>query len=198
MDRREYIQNTLAVLGIALSGVSATELLSACQQVNKLEWKPVFFKPAHAEILAEIAEVILPTTDTPGAKELAVPQFIDSIVKHTMGKESQDTLVKEMEDFEKAVKSKYKTGFVSLSKDQKIEYLTVLDKEKPRSGMSMWGINLEPEGPKPTFFKKIKGMVLWGYFTSEEVGKNLFRYDPIPGIYEPCIPLNDGNAWSGD
>lgn len=198
MDRREYIKQTVAALGLTLTGISAAEILSSCQKRSSLEWKPIFFRSKHAEIIAEIAETILPKTATPGAKDLAVPQFIDAIVAKTMNSEAQKGLVAEIEDFEKAVKSKYGKGFASLSNDQKLEYLTILDQEKPRSGMSMWGINLEPDAPKSTFLKKIKGMVLWGYYTSEEAGKNIFRYDPIPGIFEPCIPYNEENAWSGD
>lgn len=198
MNRRDYLKQTTTLLGLTLTGFSASEILSSCQSTNYVDWKPLFFKPAHAAIIGEIAETILPKTNTPGAKDLAVPQFIDAIVHHTMGKESQAALVKEIEDFEKEVKSNFGNGFVKLTTEQKAEYLSKLDLEKPKSGMSMWGINLEPDAPKPTFFKKIKGLVLWGYYTSEEVGKNIFRYDPIPGIYEPCIALNDQNAWSGD
>lgn len=198
MDRREYIRQTAAILGLSLTGISASEILSSCQKASNLDWKPRFFTPAQAEVISEIAETILPKTNTPGAKELAIPQFIDVIIKQTMGKEAQAAFGKELDEFEKEVKDNFGSGFIKLSDEQKTEYLSKLDKEKPKSGMSMWGINLEPDAPKPTFFKKIKGMVLWGYYTSEEVGKNIFRYDPIPGIYEPCIALDGKNSWSGD
>ncbi|MDB4293667.1 gluconate 2-dehydrogenase subunit 3 family protein [Maribacter sp.] len=36
-----------------------------------------------------------------------------------------------------------------------------------------------------------------GYFSSEEVGKNIFNYDPIPGKFVGCIPLEEvRSAWA--
>jgi glucoside 3-dehydrogenase (cytochrome c) hitch-hiker subunit len=29
-----------------------------------------------------------------------------------------------------------------------------------------------------------------GYFTSEQVGRNVLHYDPVPGRYEACIPID--------
>jgi hypothetical protein len=198
MDRREYIRQTAAILGLSLTGISASEILTSCQKASNLDWKPLFFTPVQAEIIAEIAETILPETATPGAKSLAVPQFIDVIIAKTMSKDAQMTFLEELKTFDDVAKERAGKKFLAMSVEERQQYLTELDKEKPRSGMSMWGINLEPDAPKPSFFKKIKGMVLWGYYTSKEVGKNIFRYDPIPGIYEPCIPLEGKNAWSGD
>lgn len=198
MDRREYFRQTAAILGLSLTGISASEILSSCQKASNLDWKPLFFTPAQVEIIAEIAETILPETATPGAKSLAVPQFIDVIIAKTMAKDAQTTFLEELKNFDDVAKERFGKKFLAMSAEQRQQYLTELDKEKPRSGMSMWGINLEPDAPKPSFFKKIKGLVLWGYFTSEEAGKNIFRYDPIPGIYEPCSPLEGKNAWSGD
>jgi hypothetical protein len=62
--------------------------------------------------------------------------------------------------------------------------------------MSMWGINLEPDAPKPTFFKIIKSLTIFGFYTSEEIGRNVLSYDPVPGEYIACMPLNGQNAWT--
>jgi len=38
---------------------------------------------------------------------------------------------------------------------------------------------------------------LFGYYTSEKVGEEILSYDPVPGVFQGCIPLSDvGNAWS--
>jgi hypothetical protein len=31
--------------------------------------------------------------------------------------------------------------------------------------------------------------VILGYFTSEQVGRHVLHYDPVPGRYESCIPI---------
>jgi hypothetical protein len=196
MNRREYIKNTAAALGLTLTGISMSEMLVSCQSQAKLDWKPAFFTNNQAALIAEIAETILPKTKTPGAKEMAVPQFIDKMVKETMDEASQNSLVEGLESFEDEVKSKYDSDFISLKAEEKKEFLEKLDKEKPRSGLSMWGIALEKDAPKPTFFKIIKGLTLFGFYTSEEIGRNVLVYDPVPGEYIGCMPLKGQNSWT--
>ena len=196
MNRRKYIKNTAAVFGLTLTGISMSEMLVSCQKQAQLDWKPQFFSKNQAALIADIAETILPKTQTPGAKEMAVPQFIDKMVKETMDEVSQKSLIEGLESFENEVKSKYNIDFISLNAKQKISFLEKLDKEKPRSGLSMWGIDLEKVAPKPTFFKIIKGLTLFGFYTSEEIGRNVLVYDPVPGEYIGCMPIKGQNSWT--
>jgi hypothetical protein len=196
MNRREYIKNTATALGLTITGFSLTDILVSCQKQANLNWKPTFFTNNQAALIAEIAETILPKTQTPGAKELAVPQFIDKMVKDTMDSDAQQNLLDGLDEFEKNAKLKYSKPFMELSSDQKIELLNQLDKEKPKSGISMWGIALEKNPPKPTFFKIIKGLTLFGFYTSQEIGQNVLAYDPIPGEYIACMSLGEQNAWN--
>ena len=47
------------------------------------------------------------------------------------------------------------------------------------------------------FVTNVVDSTFWSYFTSELVGKEVMRYDPIPGKYEGCIPYNKGDkSWS--
>ena len=48
-----------------------------------------------------------------------------------------------------------------------------------------------------SFYRKLKGLILLGYYSSEDIGKNVFNYDPVPGKQLGCIPLADvGNSWT--
>jgi hypothetical protein len=196
MNRRNYIKNTATMLGISLVGVSLSEILVSCRKEVSLNWKPIFFTNQQAALIAEMAETILPKTKTPGAKEMAVPQFIDKMVKDTMDEEAQKSLISGLEEFENGVKEKFGKDFLDLTQDQRTEYLTQIDKDKPRSGLGMWGIVLEKDSPQPTFFKIIKSLTLFGFYTSEEIGQKVLAYDPVPGEYIACMPLNGQNAWN--
>lgn len=196
MNRREYIKNTASALGLSLVGVSMSEILVSCQTQAKLDWKPVFFTNNQGALIAEIAETILPKTKTPGAKDMAVPQFIDKLAKETMSEDGQKELIGGLEKFEDDVKDKYGKSFLKISPKERNEFLSQLDKEKPRSGLSMWGITLEKDAPKPSFFKTIKSLTLFGFYTSEEIGRNVLVYDPVPGEYIGCMPLNGQNSWT--
>ena len=46
------------------------------------------------------------------------------------------------------------------------------------------------EGQPQGFFRLIRSATILGYFTSEQVGRNVLHYEPIPGRYEGCIPID--------
>lgn len=47
-----------------------------------------------------------------------------------------------------------------------------------------------------SFLKIMKELTLSGFYTTEEIGKNVLAYDPIPSEHIACMPLNDQNAWN--
>ncbi len=196
MDRREYIKNTALSLGLAISGTSLSSIFVACNKQVTLNWKPLFFTNSEAALITEIAETILPKTKTPGAKDLGVPQFIDTIVAKTMNEANQKTFTKNLKTFEESCEKEYSKNFMALDEKQKLAFLLKLDKESPRSPMSVWGINLEPNLPGGTFYKQIKSLTLTGYYTSETVGKTILGYDPVPGEFTPCFPVKGMNSWN--
>ena len=57
------------------------------------------------------------------------------------------------------------------------------------------GSKLE-EQPPLDFYRRVKQFTLTGYFTSEEIGKNVLRFDPIPENYNSCLPYNGENIWT--
>ncbi len=196
MNRNEFLKNTAATLGLAISASSMSALFVSCAKEAKLNWKPLFLKPNQAATIAEIAETILPKTKTPGAIELGVPQFIDKMVYDTFDKKGQEEFLNGLDTFENQCDSKYGKSFLDLSQKQKEEILMAHEAENPRSGMSLWGINLEPNAKPASFYKKVKSLTLFGYYTSQSIGEKVMVYDPVPGEYIACRPLNGQNAWN--
>lgn len=196
MKRQEFLKNTVSGLGLAISASSMSAIFISCAKEAKLSWKPIFLKPNQAETIAEIAETILPKTNTPGAKEIGVPQFIDKMVKDTFDKKGQEEFLKGLEIFENECNSKYGKSFMELSQKEREEFLMMQETENPKSGMNLWGINLEPSAAPATFYKKVKGLTLFGFYTSQGIGEKILAYDPVPGEYIACMPLNGQNAWN--
>nr|WP_290932663.1 gluconate 2-dehydrogenase subunit 3 family protein [Haliscomenobacter sp.] len=95
MNRRELLKSSGLFVGYAVSSATLTSLFISCQAEAKvnLDWNPVFLSKEQANTLAEITETILPKTKTPGAKELAVPQFIDKMLKEVSGKQIKPILL---------------------------------------------------------------------------------------------------------
>ena len=71
MDRREALRKTAMLMGAAVSASTVAAFLYGCKGRPDLTYKPVFFNEDQAVLISEAAEIILPKTDTPGAKRLA-------------------------------------------------------------------------------------------------------------------------------
>ena len=196
MNRREYIKNTGLFLGYAVSVSAVSDLLISCQNEAKLVWKPVFLSNNQANTIAEMAETILPKTATPGAKDLGVPQFIDKMLKELLTEADQKEFVEGIESLDERCKKDYGKVFVKCEQMQKEEILTKLDKEASKFPPNLWGIVLVEKPDPIIFFRRMKSLTLMGYFTSEKVGKEILRYDPVPGTYIGCMPLNGMNSWT--
>ncbi len=48
------------------------------------------------------------------------------------------------------------------------------------------------------FFRRLKSLTVMAYFTSEKIGKEHLAYDPVPGPFIACMPLNGQVSWSGE
>ena len=196
MDRREALKNSALLAGITASGLSLTSLLQSCQEQNRLVWEPLFFSNKQAETVSAITDVILPATDTPGALDLKVDIFVDLMCKKHLSPEDQDHILKGYEEFEKTTRDMYDKSFPQLSTEEKAEVLKKAGTATNKFNPAVWGSPLGKQDPID-FLRRVRQFTLVGYYTSEEVGKNILVYDPIPGRQEGCIPLSDvGNAWT--
>lgn len=198
MNRRDAIISSSWLASYALTAASLSTLFSSCQAEAKLDWSPVFLSKNEAHTLAEVSETILPKTTTPGAKELGVPQFIDKMLKEVLGEGDQKAFVEGLKQIEAEAKEKHGKAFAECSVEERNAMLLVLDEAaaKQPPPPSVWGISLGAPQPTP-FFRQLKSLTLLGYYTAEEVGKNILRYDPVPGDYIACMPLKEGeNSWA--
>jgi hypothetical protein len=85
MDRREAIKKASLVLGFAISSPAILGVLQGCKAAPELTYRPVFFTPEEASTISELAEIIIPRTTTPGAKDVGVPAFIDRMLNEVYG-----------------------------------------------------------------------------------------------------------------
>ncbi len=196
MDRREYLKNTAIYFGVSLTGISITTIVSSCKADPTLTAntsKIIIGK--QFDLLSEITETILPKSSTPGAKDIGVAAFIDSIVANCYDAEAQKTMIKNLVDFDDECTKSTGKSFVTLNEKDRHDYLMKLEYAS-RNPMTIWGINVEPELPNPSFYKQIKGMTLWGFYTSEKICKEHLAFKPIPGEFKPCVDVGKMRAWS--
>lgn len=210
MNRREAALTFGAlwtVLGTAL--VIPADVLA--QVTTTLTWTPKALSPDQARVLEVVAELIVPATDTPGAREAGVPQFVDRAVGDHCPAADAQAIRSGLDRIDADARAAHGAAFTALKSDQQTALLRRYEAESkaPRTPMAAvgrgeteTGLSNQPnaavETPKsPPFFPVLRDLVTVGYFTSELGATQAVRYDAVPGAYRGCVPLSEiGRAWA--
>ena len=112
MNRKKAIQSLLALAAVGVSSVSIYEWTNSGHVVaiNEL--------PQKKQLIAELAETIIPRTDTPGAKDAHVEEFIIKMIKESDQK-SQHNFLAGLGSLEKYTADKYDHSFIACTPQQK-------------------------------------------------------------------------------
>ena len=195
VSRRDALKYAAAVLGYAVSGATLAAVLDGRTASAQASWSPQFFTPAQAAELSAMVEHLLPRTSTPGAQDVGVDRFIDSIMKEYFSPADQRAFTKGLDDFDADCRRTIGVSFVAATPAQRDEIFRKAEAASPSLEPTIWGGQTSAHPAAPTFYRQFKELTLVGYYTSEQVGKHILNYDPIPGRFDGCVPLTDiGNA----
>ncbi|HTH55551.1 MAG TPA: gluconate 2-dehydrogenase subunit 3 family protein [Cyclobacteriaceae bacterium] len=192
IDRREALRKTALVMGAAVSSSTIIAFLQGCKNAPALNYKPVFFNEDQARLISEVAEIILPKTDTPGAKDVGVPNFIDMLINDCYKPEDQKEFVDGLAKFDEEAKKSSGDSFIYLDSDKQKEYVKKVHAEAVEARKK------DHEAPRP-FILKLKELTMLGFFTSEPGATQVLQYNQVPGAYHGCIPLSEagnGKTWA--
>lgn len=197
MNRREAIERTALILGYAVSAPAMMGILKGCKAAPELSYKPVFFTVEQARLVGEIAEVIIPKTDTPGAKDVGVPSFIDLILKDVYSQADQERFMKGLAEFEEATEKSFSDSFVDLEPGKQKEMVKKIHDPAVEVAKTQLPDPETGEWPKKPFILMLKELTLLGFFTSEPGATQVLQYEPVPGAYHGCLPLSEvGKTWA--
>jgi len=196
MDRRSALKKAGVLAGSAVAMPSLISLLQSCTSENRLDWQPLFFTETEAKTISVLVDTILPRTDTPGALDVKSDIFIDKVIARTYDEEAQNKMRADIAAFNSDCEKNFGGNFIQLNASDREKVLQAAEKNSGKFSPGVWGTAVGKQEPIG-FYRSIKSMAIWAYFSSEEIGKNVLAYDPIPGTYEPCIPVSEvGNRWS--
>lgn len=193
ITRREAIVRVSALLGgAALVGQGA--MLAGCARAPQDEPSATperLFTDADIALLDEIAETILPQTDTPGAKAAGVGPFMALMVTDSYYPAEQQVFKDGMQAVDRQSTQMYGSGFMSATPAQRLALIERLDAEQVA-----W-TQTNPEDAPAHYFRMMKELALLGYFTSEIGYNQALRYAETPGRFDPCVPYEPGErAWA--
>jgi hypothetical protein len=146
---------------------------------------------AEMAILSTAAQVILPATDTPGAREAGVPQFVGALVAHWMTDDEAALFRSGLAGLDDSARQRWQRGFAGCTQEQGAELIQALRAASPYGGrtFSLADRILDPKAP---FYLRLRDLVVLGYFTSEAGSNRELRYLPVPGRFEPDVAFK---AW---
>ncbi|MDH5399822.1 MAG: gluconate 2-dehydrogenase subunit 3 family protein [Cyclobacteriaceae bacterium] len=200
MNRRLAIKNTALLMG---SGLAATVFSSGLQSCNTKtetsatsDWTPVFFTADEALMVEKFADHLLPATETLGAIDVLAHRFLDKLIGEIFTDEQKTEIRDGLTSLDAFCAAEVGEAFNNCSPEQLDSFFNMQEDESMVEEANLWGSRIA-SGDKPSFYRQLKGLCLFGYFTSEKVGEEVLSYDPVPGKFQGCVPAEEvGNMWS--
>lgn len=121
------------------------------------EWTPRVLNPAQNEMVVTLTELIIPETDTPGAKAARVNRFIDTVLQKAIPAD-RDAFLRGLAWMDQRSRALAGKDFVGASAADQTALLTRLAREEDSAAEDRIGVE---------FFQAIKSMTIDGYYTSE-------------------------------
>jgi len=197
MKRRE----SLKMLTYSAGGIIATptlmQLFSACKTQKDENWVPKFLTSEERFVTSHLADLILPSSETMGALDVQVPQFIDLVLHEVSTKTVQEKFKKGATFFKSSFKKIFAKEILEGKKEDFSTLLNTYFKISSEKQAHIFKLleNDQVSGKNQelyfiySYLLFLRRYTLFGYYTSEEVGTEILTYDPTPGFYNGCVPV---------
>jgi hypothetical protein len=197
MDRREFLERAAGIATLVpgltlLPGLTpvgfARDVHARAQAAAGLRT----LNPPQDAIVGCIADILLPETDTVGARGVGVSRFIDLLLTESMLGTERDRFLAGLAAIDARSRSDYGAPLTSVRPEQQQALVRALDDHLPVSEPTpaeAAALAREPITAEGCF-AWLKGLVVLAYFTAEPVARELQIQDPtIPGRYDGCLTV---------
>src|SRR5277367_2132081 len=194
MNRREALAQVAFIMGGALSLPAI--LLDETHAATPAAGGPLFFNDAEGALVAEVAEIMIPRTSTPGAKDAGVPLFIDTMLKGAYSPADQRRYRRGLREFDALARRTHQGNFLAL--DAKTQAALVQSVHDAAVTDELQRKARHAPITRP-FILMTKELTMLGFFTSEIGATQVLQYRAIPGSYHGCIPVSqagNGKSWA--
>ena len=189
MNRRTTIKSILALGAVGVSGFSIFKWID----INKAP--DLKLLASKKQLIAELAETIIPRTDTPGAKDAKVEDYVMGVLQFCTEAREQNFFLDGLADLEKYTTNNYNRSFIECSKSEKNVVMKHFEDKSTYSIAILNKINNKFIGR--SFFSKLKELTIEGYCTSQIGATQGLVYDYVPGTFQACIPLKPNQrSWA--
>ncbi len=167
----------------ALLLITASAATSTLPAYAVTQTQTHYFSAPRFALLENVADVMIPETDTAGARSAGVPAYVDQMIASWGSAETKAQFNMALDAIDANSHALLHAGFRALTPEQKLELLAAHDAAELS----------KPGSP----YVRLKELLLTAYYLSEPGATQELRYEPIPGIYRGDISLSEmGRAWA--
>jgi hypothetical protein len=189
VNRRTTVKSILALGAISITSFSIFKWLDFHKKAD------LNYLRAQKRLIEELSEMIIPQTDTPGAKEAKVADAILKTVVNCLDFKEQNTFIIGLQNLENYCMNKYQSSFITCKVADRADVLTYFDEKEQYSYAVLNKVRRKLLGP--SFFFQLKELTVFAYCTSEIGATKGLAYDYMPVSYEACIPLRPNQqSWA--
>jgi len=181
MRRREVLRRAAWLLGGAISAPAALAILQGCARQESSDAEApasLVLGAAQMKVVAAIADIMLPKTDTSGALDAGVPQFIDTALAALYPKSGQES---------------FKAGIEAFAPSTSISGKIFLEQgraEQEKQVREALEAALTAERDPQPFILTLRELALLGYLNSRVGIAENMEYVPVPTAFHGCVPLS--------
>ena len=183
MQRRDLIRTLGAFGAISLlpgeAGAAWARVARGMRPIGGLS-------EAQLALVSAVADTILPRTDTPGAVDVNVAAFVDTIVTENYTEVDRTAFATNLDVIDGSSMAASGANFTGLSPEARgsaIEQIEAVSDRRAEPQRTYW---------------RLKGLIVHGYFTSERVAKDVLKVQVMPGAFNGnaphLIPAQRGDA----
>ena len=179
IDRRAALMRLAGLCGLALSG-DALAALAAPKHAQGLLASDAL------ALTGVLVELIIPTTDTPGALAVGAHRTISHLLKACASKSAQAQFVAGLARIDSAAQAQEGKRFAALKAARQVALLHAIE-----AGQAPFN------GEDQNFFRELKSYTAFAYYTAEVGATRELAYAPVPGGYKGDVPLKKvGRSWA--
>ncbi len=135
--------------------------------------------PEEEELVGNIADAIIPPTETPGARAVGAHLFTLVMVDDCMAKDRQEKYLAGMRSFDSEVRSATGQSFSDASAEDKSQILAAFEQKLDDASEEV-----------KTFYRTTRRYVIQGYTSSQYFLTEVKPYQLVPGPhYDGCAPV---------
>jgi hypothetical protein len=186
MTRRQAVWRIAVLMGGAMVG---SEVILSGQAIPNKAPSPGF-TDADVALLDEIGEMIVPTTDIPGAKAVGIGAFMTMMVTDCYNDGQHAAFVEGLRKINDASRARFGTSFMDSTPAQRTELGNALDAEQKEYNKT------RAKDYPAHYFRMMKELTVLGYYSSQIGCTKAVKYIEVPGSYNGDYPYKKGDrAW---